>query len=166
MPSKHLLLPSCYISNRPFSDFMSFSVKKTKWYSCPFSARDKLTWIKINVRNMKKTSILPRASACLSKAIWILLHCAHLMQSHPESISVNQTSLERRCPLSFMFLQLCIAVLEMCHYFPRVSFYCPASPVLVSISSLFSARPLPLQSCSLCRCQSHVTGRWRCSPAL
>ena len=44
---------------------------------------------------MTKTSILPRASACLSEAIWILLHCANLVQSHPKSISGNWPSLER-----------------------------------------------------------------------
>lgn len=146
VPSKHLLIPCCYISNRPFSDFISFSLKKTKWCPCPFCARNKLTWIKINVRNMKKTSILPRASACLSKAIWILLHCAHLVQSHPKSISVKQSSLERRCPLPFTFLQLCTTVLEMCHHFPKISLYCPASPVFVSLSSLCSIRLLLLQS--------------------
>lgn len=101
--STHLLFSCCYISNRSFSDFISFSLKEKKWYPCPFSARNKLTWIKIKVWNMKKTSILPRASACLSKPIWNLLHCAHLVQSHPKSISVNQSSLERRCPLPFTF---------------------------------------------------------------
>lgn len=159
MSSTHLLFSCCYISNRSFSDFISFSLKEKKWYPCPFSARNKLTWIKIKVWNMKKTSILPRASACLSKAIWNLLHLCTL-GAKSSKINFGKPVFIRKAlssSLHVLFLQLCIAVSEMCHHFPKISLYCPASPVLVSISSLCSARPLP--SRATCDREAEVVSR-------
>lgn len=112
---------------------------------------------------MKKTSILPKAIACLSEAICILLHLTYLEQSHPKSISVLCSSLKRG--LSFSLQVLASMHCNVGTLFEDFSLLPSISWIHIHFISVPSQATVYLQACSLCRCQSQVTGRWRCSLA-
>ena len=71
-----------HVIARPFSDSIPFLQNSQSCTTALFPLG--ICWLGLKVWNRKKTSILPRARACLSEPIWILLHLANLMQSHPK----------------------------------------------------------------------------------
>ena len=71
-----------YVITRPLSD--SIPCLQNSQSCTPALFPLGISWFGLKVWNIKKTSILPRASACLSEPIWMLLHLANWMQSHPK----------------------------------------------------------------------------------
>lgn len=138
--------------------------KTGKVMPCPFSTRNKLIWIKIKVWNIKKTSILPRAGACLSEPIWILLHLANSVQSHPKSISGNRSSFKRWLSFSLQVPASVHRRADVKHpsFSEGLSLLPSVSWIHIHIITVPSQASFPLQSRGLGRCQGHVTRKWKC----